>query len=840
MKEPDLSVSQLLNEINLLKKEVAFLKNKEKKQELPMELDELLSKSQEIAHIGSWCLNVIENKLSWTDEVYRIYGLEPQEFTPSYEAFLNVIHPEDRDKFDITYSASIKEGKDSYEIEHRIIRKHSQEVRFVREKCQHIRNKKKEIIRSVGMVQDITEEKKYFNVLQESELKYHQIADYNYDWEYWIKPNGEYAYISSACERISGYTPEEIMGQPALFFQMISPKYKAIVHHHFSHEHINSKEVSEMEFVILKKNGEECWIEHVCVPVFDENGNYDGRRGNNRDITEKKKAEQELIAAKNKAQKNEQEQKERIKELNGLYSLDLLAEKYEVIDDVYSKFLNDIVPKSMQFPNKTVALLKIENACYTNNQDFELTENKDCLSSGIRVFKEQIGELIVGYTEDLPFIDVYEQRLLDAYASKLSVIIEKDTILQDLKIQNEEYAVLNEELITSEEDIKRTNEELIIAKEKAEESDRLKSAFLSNMSHEIRTPMNGILGFTTLLQEPDLTTEEMKDYSAIIERSGARMLETINNIIDISQIEAGQIDIHLSSVNINTQIDNLYQFFKVEAENKDLRISIQKGLSNLNSIIITDDKKVYGTLTNLIKNAIKFTLHGSVEFGYNLKDNYLEFFVKDTGIGIPEDKQHSIFDRFIQVDLSLSSQYEGSGLGLSITKAYIYMLGGNLWVESKEGEGTTFYFSIPYQMTNGTQLGSQKSEKHLHDIDNSKKLNLLIADDDEAFRVYLQTLVYSKCKKIFMATNGIEVVEKCKNNADIDLILLDIKMPGLDGYEAAREIRSFNKNVIIFAQTAYALTGNREKALEAGCNEYITKPITKKVLFKLIQKHLKM
>ena len=957
------SNQQTLNEIHFLKKELAFLRNKEENKKDQIELEKLLSKSQEIAHIGSWSLDLIENKLSWTDEVYRIFGLEPQEITPSYEAFLNAIHPEDRTKVDAAYSTSIKEGKDSYEIEHRIIRNPSQEVRFVLEKCQHIRNKYNEIISSIGMVQDITDKKtigytlkqnqeKYKNLfeeirsgvaiyeainngedfiiksfnragekmdgvkrddifgknvleifpgikemglldvfkrvwetgksedhpisaykderllvwrenhvyklstgeivaiyedttqkvkdkedLEQSELRFRHIADYNYDWEYWIKPNGEYAYISPSCERISGYKAEEFMAKSELFFDIIKPEFRTQIHLHYTHEQESNNDTHQIEFAIIKKNGEECWIEHNCIPVFDDKGNYEGRRGNNRDITLRKKALQEIIIAKNTAQKNEQKQKERVKELNGLYSLELLAERSDIVIDFYNKFIQNIVPESMQYPSKTIVLLRIDDVSYCNKKGVKLIKPKNYLSAKINVFKKQIGELIISYSENLPFIEIYEQRLIDAYALKLSIIIERNKTIQDLKIQNEEYAAINEELISSEEEIKTTNHNLILAKEKAEESDRLKSAFLANMSHEIRTPMNGILGFTSLLKEPNLSSEEMETFSAVIERSGARMLDTINNLIDISKIEAEQVEVHLSTVNINTQIDNLYHFFKVESETKELALSFNKGLPDSKSIITTDDEKIYGALTNLIKNAIKFTREGSVSFGYDLKKNFLEFYIKDTGIGIQKDKQQNIFDRFTQVDLSLSSQYEGSGLGLSITKAYIQMLGGKLWMESKEGVGTTFSFTIPYNTSKGEQTPAEKKPEHRFDSNSSKKINLLIADDDETSRTYLQALAQDKCQTIHFAKDGKEAVAICKKDTDIDLILMDIKMPEMNGYEATKRIRAFNKDVIIIAQTAYALNGDREKALKAKCNDYITKPIAKKDFMELLNNH---
>ncbi|MEI6436237.1 MAG: PAS domain S-box protein, partial [Bacteroidota bacterium] len=244
-------------------------------------------------------------------------------------------------------------------------------------------------------------------------------------------------------------------------------------------------------------------------------------------------------------------------------------------------------------------------------------------------------------------------------------------------------------------ELKKIEFELIKAKEKAVESDRLKSAFLTNMSHEIRTPMNGILGFSELLKEPKLTGEEQQEYIRIIQKSGKRMLNIIRDLVDISKIEAGQITVVVKESNINEQIEYLFYFFKPEAEKKGIALSIKNFLQSKESIITTDREKIFSILTNLVKNAIKYTKQGSIEFGYEKKGKFLEFFVRDTGIGIPKRRQEAIFDRFVQADIADSNAYEGAGLGLSIAKAYVEMLGGKIWVESSEGEGSTFYFTIP-------------------------------------------------------------------------------------------------------------------------------------------------
>lgn len=260
----------------------------------------------------------------------------------------------------------------------------------------------------------------------------------------------------------------------------------------------------------------------------------------------------------------------------------------------------------------------------------------------------------------------------------------------------------SEKIIAQNEQLNKTNIELIFAKDKAEESDRLKSAFLANMSHEIRTPMNGILGFSDLLKQPGLSGDEQQAYIEIIEKSGARLLNIINDIIDISKIEAGLMKLNLKESNINEQTNYIFNFFKPELDAKNINFSLQNGLSDKEAKIITDCEKVYAILTNLVKNAIKYTEKGALEFGYSFnseqKLSYLTFYVKDSGIGIPKKRQHAVFERFIQADIADKMARQGAGLGLTISKAYVEMLGGKIWLESTEGIGSTFYFTLPFNI----------------------------------------------------------------------------------------------------------------------------------------------
>ncbi|MCF8345127.1 MAG: response regulator [Bacteroidales bacterium] len=399
---------------------------------------------------------------------------------------------------------------------------------------------------------------------------------------------------------------------------------------------------------------------------------------------------------------------------------------------------------------------------------------------------------------------------------------------------------------------------LVQAKEKAEESDRLKSAFLANMSHEIRTPMNGILGFADLLKEPDLTGEKQQKYIRIIERSGKRMLNIINDIVDIAKIEAGLMELKLKPTNINEQIEYIYTFFKPEAESKGIKLSFNNPLPAKEATIKTDSEKVYAILTNLVKNALKYTHKGSVEFGYvstglsadkagsttqiqseageRSRTPELEFYVKDTGIGIPHDRQEAIFERFIQADIADKMAYQGAGLGLAITKNYVEMLGGKMWVESEEGKGSTFYFTLPYNSQPKKETNDIQPEPTENNND-IRKLKMLIAEDDEVSELLIDSYINPFAKDVLKAKTGVETIKACRHNPDIDLILMDIRMPDMGGYEACQKIREFNSEVVIIAQTAYGLSGDREKAIEAGCNDYIAKPINKNKLQALIQKY---
>jgi PAS domain S-box-containing protein len=385
----------------------------------------------------------------------------------------------------------------------------------------------------------------------------------------------------------------------------------------------------------------------------------------------------------------------------------------------------------------------------------------------------------------------------------------------------------------------RINKELnlIKAKEKAVESEHLKMAFLQNMSHEIRTPMNSIIGFLELLKDVDMTGPEKNYFVDIVNQSGQRLLSTINDIIEISKIEAGQAEVKYSVVNIPEVLQFQHHFFEPKSKEKGIQLILSDQIDQDCTFIKTDKYKLDGILTNLINNALKFTRQGSVEFGNYHNDNNLIFFVKDTGIGIPADRLEAIFNRFVQADLNNTRPYEGSGLGLAIAKAYAEMLHGKIWVESEVGKGSCFYLSLPCQIETPDQKIEFPIENPLNLL--NKQYTILVSEDDEFSYKYFESVLLDEKITLLRASNGEETIRKVLKNPFISLILMDIKMPVIDGLEATREIRKFNKTIPIIAQSAYALAGDKEKAIEAGCDDYIPKPINRKELFRLINKYIK-
>jgi PAS domain S-box-containing protein len=399
-----------------------------------------------------------------------------------------------------------------------------------------------------------------------------------------------------------------------------------------------------------------------------------------------------------------------------------------------------------------------------------------------------------------------------------------------LKEKNDEIETQNEELI-------QTNKELLLAKQKAEESDHLKTAFLQNMSHEIRTPMNAVIGFSGLLNKPLLNEEKRKSYTSIIVVSAKQLLSIVDDILTISSLDAKQEKLKITSFSLNHVLDNLYIIYKPQADGKKVSMVYKKALSDHESEIQGDKTKITQILSNLLNNALKFTSVGGIEFGYIIETSknpkVIRLYVKDSGIGIYPEMQEKVFERFVQADLSISKQFGGTGLGLAISKAFAELMNGKIWVESEPGKGSAFYLNIPFV----SAYRDQNFDPPVP-LTFPGQSSILVADDEEYSFMIVEELFYDLKIKIIRARNGREAVEICKADPSIKLVLMDIKMPLLNGHEAAQIIKGFNAKLPIIAQTAYDLDSDIYSFRDTTFDDFIQKPINENELKLKLQKYL--
>jgi len=386
-------------------------------------------------------------------------------------------------------------------------------------------------------------------------------------------------------------------------------------------------------------------------------------------------------------------------------------------------------------------------------------------------------------------------------------------------------------------EMEETRQRLIMAKEKAEESDRLKTAFLANMSHEIRTPMNAIIGFSDLLSDEELSREEREDFISKIKLSGESLMNIINDIIDIAKIEAGQLKITDADCNVDKLLSDIYgTFFELKNKSHKNEIELKLTFPKLDGPLMTiiDPLRLQQVLTNLLSNALKFTEFGEIEFGYTIKNSIIHFFVRDTGIGILRSKQPLLFQRFSQVDTSNTRKYGGTGLGLAISRNIIELMGGTIWLESEPGQGSTFHFTIPHRPVHHSE--------DVHSSENSynwKQKTILIAEDIDQNYLLMEAILRFTQVNLLHAPNGQDAIDMVKANPGINLVLMDIQLPVKTGYEAIHEILQLVPDMPIISFTAFALPREREKSLEAGCVEFMNKPIKPDLLLKIVQKHMR-
>jgi len=435
---------------------------------------------------------------------------------------------------------------------------------------------------------------------------------------------------------------------------------------------------------------------------------------------------------------------------------------------------------------------------------------------------------------------------LDAHANILEVnVIHKNRIrffaefsISNIELHGKKFIIIIAKNISIR---KQTEQALREAKDKAEEADRLKSSFLSNMSHEIRTPMNAIVGFSQLLTNSSLEESKRQVFVEQINLNSESLLKLIEDIIYVSKIEAGKVEIKESLVLLNSVLDELYTSFSEHKRRmgKDLvELKLEKAIDNLNFSILTDIQRFKQIFSNLLGNAIKFTETGSVTFGYEVKDQqFLLFYVKDTGLGINPAKIEFVFDRFTKVSAGKTKLYGGTGLGLSITQNLVEMLGGKIWLESVESKGSDFYFTMPYHGVQNESIIENIIKSEYFSASLNDRI-ILIAEDEQMNYFFLQEALSSTGISIIWAKNGLEAVNYVKSNNNIDLVLMDMKMPIMDGYDATIKIKELNPKLIVIAQTAYAMPEEQKKGYQAGCDFYLSKPIDPSLLVETINKYI--
>lgn len=635
------------------------------------------------------------------------------------------------------------------------------------------------------MLRDITKrkiaERKYRNIINFAPIGFYQSTR-----------EGEFLHANNELANLLGYKnyKELISKNISDFYYSSNEREKLIA----KYDTANKSDVKNIEVKFKKKDGGAIWVLMTSKAI--KNGNnvtqyYDGFLV---DITDRKTHEQEIAR---------------------LYKAIGQSPSPVALTDLNGKFI-------------------YVNPRYCNLSGYSQKEfigaHTRILKSGKqskKFYKKLWDTIISGDTWMGEITNRKKNGKLFIEAARISPVFNEDgEVTHYLKVSND---------ITEEKKIK---DELIRAKEKAEESDRLKTAFLANMSHEIRTPMNGILGFANLLLEPHLLDEKKEEYIRIINQSGERMLNTVSDIVKISKIEAGIVEIRKMLFNIDECIVEIVDFFQPQAQEKGLLLSYVEDIDNKDSTIYTDKGKFESIVTDLIKNAIKYTYTGEVTVNCLFKKTEIVVSVNDTGIGISPLRKDAIFNRFEQEDIEDTKVFEGSGLGLAIAKSYVEMIGGRIWVDSVERQGSKFYFTIPHLSPINKKAIKANTDNAIGETKSLKNITLLIVEDDEISAEFLETILDDVVRKVFRVNTGEKAVELCESNSDIDVILMDIKMSGIDGFEATRRIRKFNENVVIIAQTAYAFAGDRDKAISSGCNDYLSKPIKKDLLLEKLKVNL--
>ncbi|SNR44407.1 PAS domain S-box-containing protein [Lutibacter agarilyticus] len=793
----------------------------------------LLKDTGKLGKIGGWELDLITGETFLTEETYKLYELSLNTKL-SIEDGIKYYPLKNRPIIRNLVNKAIENGE-SYKFESLLTTAKGNNIYIRTQGKVYFENGMP--VRLYGTIQDITESKKLLSETKKLSTALEQSPNSIVITD--LKGNIEYT--NPKFTEITGYSAEEVLGKNP---RILNSGNETKAYYSNLWETILAGNVWTGELENKTKSGLLFWEEASITPIKNEDGEPVNYLAIKKDITTLKKASIKLkkqnkellqlgnelsiknnllIETKNKFQNLFEKSPVSIWEQDFSEVMILLNKKKAEVKDL-TAYIND----NFSFVKECISKIKILNV---NEKTLDLigVKNVEELTKHIRktntekAFSTLKDELLSIASGEKDFFS--ETEFIKTDGSTIYVII-RSTMLNEF---GKNIASIVD--ITAR---KKGEEDLVKAKEKAEESDMLKTEFINNMSHEIRTPMNGILGFSDLLSNTDLTTQKRNNFIRIIQSSGRQLLHIIDDILEISKLGTKQVKVQETEVCLNDVLMELFSIFESKAKESAIPLYFKKQLTDEQSTILTDKLKLNKVLGNLLENALKYTNEGFVEFGYQLIDTEIELFVKDTGIGINKENHAKIFERFAQEEKNLSSKTGGLGLGLSIAKENAELLGGNIRLKSEKNEGSTFFVTIPYKpvFTSVTLKDTDEATDH--------KCVILIAEDEEVNFLYLDTLlkgiIPENCE-ILHAKNGSDAVEACKFNNSINLVFMDLKMPVLNGYEATKQIKQISPNLIVIAQTAYVTKNEHDQATLAGCEAVISKPITSEVVKSILQKY---
>jgi len=742
-----------------------------------------------------------------SSRVSDVLGYTPQQLKNDPRLWENSVHPDDLPEV-LRAVANTAHGF-PINVEYRI-RSASGEWRWLHDRSMHLFDNKGELLIE-GIATDITERKLTEEKLLNSKQNYKKLqelfrnmADIIPDM-LWAKDlNNNYIFVNkSLCKNLlNAKDTDEPIGKGDMFFA----KRERETHAENPNWHTFGEVCRDSDEIVLQTGkttqfdefgnvkGNFLFLDVIKTPFRNEKGELIGVVGTARDVTENKKAEYKL-----------KESEANLKAIieNSLENIWSINVKYEIqyINAVFARSFEDIFGIKLNAGTNVI----------------------DVLPEPLKpIWKERYDRALGGEQFDFQDkIDIGEASVF-VYIAMNPIIV--DNMIMGVSIFGRDIT----ERVLAEE-------KLVKAKEKAEQSDRLKLAFINNISHEIRTPLNGILGFGHVLAEPGLSENERQDYYQVLQESSNRLMQTITDFIDISMLASGTMEVNKSKVNLKVLMDAMHQKVLNLCSKKKIAVEPVIPDNEDEKMLYTDGELLRKALGHLIDNSAKFTVEGSIRFGYNYGQEDITFFVSDTGAGISGDKLTNIFNVFTQGDTSISRGYEGTGLGLSIIKGIVTLLGGKIRVESEVKKGTTIFFTIPNQTVELKTIGFQPPL--FHGAFSGKPL-ILIAEDDEPNYFYIRMVLEKSGYATIRSTNGAETVTMCSQNPDVSLVLMDIKMPVMNGIEATKAIREFDLDLPIIAITAYAQSGDENHIMNAGCSGYLSKPVKREELLQLLSKFL--